>query len=107
MPYRRLGNLDRAGQLHREAADLLGELGDEMGLAVALNNLGDVAQYSGQPAQSLVHHRAAAEIQRRYDDRRDLAESLYNIAGLLIELKQWDEALLAAQESADLFRESR
>jgi tetratricopeptide (TPR) repeat protein len=76
-----------------------------MGLAVAHDNLGDAAYYAGDPARALAQYRAAADIQRRYNDRRDLAISLNNIASVLIEMKQWPEALAAAQESADLFRE--
>jgi tetratricopeptide (TPR) repeat protein len=101
----RLGNFERAGQLHQEAADILNEVGDKMGLAVAHDNLGDAAYYAGDPARALAQYRAAADIQRRYNDRRDLAISLNNIASVLIEMKQWPEALAAAQESADLFRE--
>jgi tetratricopeptide (TPR) repeat protein len=101
----RLGHFERATQLHHEAADILKEVGDEMGLAVAQDNLGDAAYYAGDLARALAHYHAAADIQRRYNDRRDLAISLNNSASVLVELKQWREALAAAQESADLFRE--
>lgn len=101
----RLGKMEQAVAMYQEAADILAEVGDEVGHAMAQDNLGDAAYYRGEFEIALRHYTAAADVQRRFDEHRQLAISQNNAADVLCQLQRWDEALVAAHESADLFRE--
>jgi tetratricopeptide (TPR) repeat protein len=97
--------MPQAAAFYQEAADIMTEVGDEVGCAMAYDNLGDAAYFSGEYEQAMRHYTAAAAIQRRYDEHRQLAVSQNNAAEVLCKLRRWDEALATAQESVTLFRE--
>jgi hypothetical protein len=74
------GDHARAAELHNEALDLAGQVGDRRLSAVALTNLGLVALVRKDFAAARAFHRCSLELAEAVGERRCVAESMEEIA---------------------------
>ena len=99
------GDVDEARSSAHRARRLYEQLGDERGLAAALNALGSIAIVSGDAATARVHCERAVAIRRRLDDRWGLATALVNLAVVATAEGELERAVELEEEALALFRE--
>lgn len=103
--HRELGDPD-SGYIDR-ALPLYEELGDLVGVATVLNNLGVRAHYAGRWDEALERYRGARDAERRAGDVVRAAVALNNEAELLLEQGRLDEAAEAFEEAIRVGRGAR
>jgi len=81
------------------------ELGDTMGVAASLNNLGNVAQYQGDYDRAQILHQESLALRRELGDRWGVAGSLSNLANVAGEQGDVSEALTLLEDGLALRRE--
>lgn len=96
-----LGLVDTKLHLFRQAEDLISEaaeiyrgLGDQLGQAQAVLNLGSTYRAEGRPDAAEPAYRQAFSIRERFlpPGHRDIAVAANNLGVLLVDLKRWDDA---------------
>lgn len=101
---RRQGDLGEAERLYRQSLDLSTRLGDQVGIASAVNNLGVLARDRGDLETAFEHLQRGLTIFRELNDERRVAAILINIGSQARQLGRYDEALAFYQESLALYR---
>ncbi|MFC6162350.1 AfsR/SARP family transcriptional regulator [Kribbella jiaozuonensis] len=71
----------------------------ERRLSACTDALGTLYVYTGQPAKALECYETCIVADREYGDEHGLSRGLSNLAGALVSLNRYDEALKAAAES--------
>ncbi|WP_432894539.1 tetratricopeptide repeat protein [Kribbella sp. CA-245084] len=71
----------------------------ERRLSACTDALGTLYVYTGQPAKALECYETCVVADREYGDEHGLSRGLSNLAGALVSLDRYDEALKAAAES--------
>jgi non-specific serine/threonine protein kinase len=99
------GDFERALALGQESLSIWQDVGDALGMAQALNNLGAVTQELGDYAKSRQYHEKSLAFRRQVGDRRAVAVSLHNLGELYLRLGDYAQARAAYEESLPLFRE--
>jgi predicted ATPase/tRNA A-37 threonylcarbamoyl transferase component Bud32 len=99
------GDFERALALGQEGLSIWQDVGDALGAAQALNNLGAVAQELGDYAKSRQYHEKSLAFRRQMGDRRAIAVSLHNLGELHLRQGNYAQARAAYEESLPLFRE--
>jgi tetratricopeptide (TPR) repeat protein len=98
------GQIERAGELYREALSLASALADERGMKIINANLAEIEFATGNTESALQHAYEALEIARQHRDVF-VCGSLLNISAYLIALKRYEEARSAAREAIAVARE--
>jgi tetratricopeptide (TPR) repeat protein len=81
------------------------ELGDRVGIAISLGNLGEIARLQGELTQALALHEEGLALQRDLGDRHSLALSLLNLGAVADDLGDRERAAALYEESLLLSRE--
>lgn len=103
--YHRLGELERAEERYREAAELRRRVGDTRGAAATLRNLGSIASMRGRYDEAETLYARVGELLEDLDDHHGLA-SLQNRLGLLAEERgRYREALELYRRSLKMRRD--
>jgi CHAT domain-containing protein/Tfp pilus assembly protein PilF len=104
--YRMRGDHVRALAMYRRAAQAFGSRpGLERFAAVAVANVGNVYRTLGQPERALTYHERALALQKKRGNRREIAETLQDIALDLSQLGRGEEAVARMREARRLFEE--
>ena len=98
-----LGRHTAARETFTRMLSISRELGDPLGEAQALNNLGAIGQREGEPEAALEHYRQGLAIYQALGEPEAAADTLMNIAGVQYEQAAWDEALGSFQRALDVF----
>ncbi len=99
------GDYPRAVALSKRSVTAYRALGDERGMAVALNNLGNVALDQGDLARARALHEESLALRRRLGDKRGTATSLNNLGLLACEGGHYERARALHEESLAIKRE--
>ncbi|GAA4543577.1 AfsR/SARP family transcriptional regulator [Amycolatopsis samaneae] len=89
---RQAGNLDAAADLHRRALHHATATGSPGAKSAALHELASTSQARGQHSEALSLYRHALRLREQIDHSHGQAESLTEIAAILAEQKQYDQA---------------
>ncbi len=87
------GDYAQAQALQEENLAIRRALGDRIGTADALHNLGRIAQEQGDLNRTIALYREALEIRRELGDKLTLAGSIENMAYVAILQKKWARAV--------------
>lgn len=98
--HRHKGDPTQAIELLTRARSIFQELGDDGGLADALDDLGQVEWLLGRIPEALDHSGQALELRRRLADRRKVAVSLLHIGFIQLLRGLVDPAAACFQEAA-------
>jgi predicted ATPase/DNA-binding CsgD family transcriptional regulator len=101
---RRQGDLAEAERLYTQSLDISTRLGDQVGIASAINNLGVLARDRGDLEMAFDNLQRGLAIFRELNDERRVAAMLINIGSLARQLGRYGEALAFYQESLALYR---
>lgn len=105
--YLQLGDYERAQQVLEESLALELKLAPKLSLASTLNNLGNCANWRGKLNMSLRFYRAALEdLILKGGNEQDLANALFNIGRLEIQLNHMDEAKNALEDAWKLTKQA-
>lgn len=87
---------DRSAAIERfeRSMEMRATLGDEMGVAVELANLGDMATEMGDTASAADYLRRSTEVSRRRNDLYMLTALLGSAGVLAVAAERWDEGLV-------------
>jgi tetratricopeptide (TPR) repeat protein len=103
----RQGEFDRAAVHYEAGLEASRALGDQRGIAEALNNLGNTALSRGDPRAAARLYEEGYELRRTLDDPHDLAMSVNNLAISAIELGDLARAAWLVEEAIALAHEHR
>jgi predicted ATPase/DNA-binding CsgD family transcriptional regulator len=101
---RRQDDFAEAERLYAQSLEISTALGDRVGIASAINNLGVLARDRDDLETAFANVQQALAIFRELEDERRVAAILINIGGLARRLGRFDEALAFYQESLALYR---
>jgi tetratricopeptide (TPR) repeat protein len=105
--YRAIGQLDQALALYEQALSIRREVGDRVGEAITLNNIGEVYKATGQPQRALEICEKALSLTRQGGDRAGEATVLYNMASLLYRyLNQTEGAIVYVEQAITVMQET-
>jgi predicted ATPase/class 3 adenylate cyclase len=99
------GDCTRAAELAAESLALFRELGDNRGVAAALNILGRATMRQGDYARALALHEEGLALCRECGDTNGVATSLNNLGLLMTEQGNYAQAMEFHEESLRLRRE--
>jgi predicted ATPase/class 3 adenylate cyclase len=99
------GDLERATALLEESVRLFRGLGDEGGLADAVDNLGIAAAYQGNLEQATTFFEESLSLFRKAGDRWGVAEALNNLGATAVHLNGPDRVVPLHEEALRLRRE--
>jgi len=99
-----MGQPGRALDVLEQALPICHEVGDRVGEATTLNNLGEVYRVTGQPKRALELYRDALSICREVKDRAGEATTLNNMALVHDTTGQPEQALELYQEALPIWR---
>ncbi len=102
---RNLGDLPKATRLLAESLAFHRELGDQRGLADALDSLGDAAYFGGDFAQAQLLHAENLALRRAMRDPWGVAMSLNSLGWVAIGLEEHDRAADLLEEALTLVRD--
>src|SRR6266487_2895498 len=96
---------DRAEALYEESLVLYRALGDPAGIALALNQLGEIAGSRGHFAAAYTRTEEALALYREVGDKQGIAWSLNNLADIISQQGEYARAISLNKESLTLFKE--
>jgi tetratricopeptide (TPR) repeat protein len=99
------GEFKQALTFLEESLNIWRELGNSLGIAQTLNNLGAVANGQGNYEQSRIYHSESLAIRRKHGDRRSIAVSLHNLGEVYLSQEDYDQARKSFEESLPIFKE--
>ncbi|MGH2449330.1 MAG: ATP-binding protein [Chloroflexota bacterium] len=99
------GDFTRAEELNREALELAEAISDPVWTGVPLNNLGILAEQRGQNREALDLYSQAHAVYAEAGERWNTAQTLSNMAGVLVPLGEYDRAAEILDESLATWRE--
>ena len=99
------GDFKQALTVLEESLNIWRELGNSMGIAQTLNNLGAVAKDQGNYEQACSYHQESLTIRRKYGDRRSIAVSLHNLGEVYLSQEDYGKARASFEESLSIFKE--
>jgi hypothetical protein len=98
------GHYRRAQEITQEGYDIFVELGDMQGLALASNNLGEIAEANGDEAGAIATFIMSLDFYRRMEDRPGMAMTLLNLGRIFA--RQGDaHAIPYLQEGTAIYEE--
>jgi len=100
----RLGDYEQAERLASESLAVYRSLGDEPGIAAALNRLGAAVSAAGDGARAVELQQESADLYRRLGDERGLAVVLSNLGYRLVIGGEPEQARLLCEEALDIAR---
>lgn len=103
--HRHLGEYELARQLCQESLALCREMGDTLGLTIALNILGQVAYLEGDYSQSRQLCQESLALKQGIGDRRGMTFSLNNLGQVAYALGEYPEAKAFFEESLAICQE--
>jgi tetratricopeptide (TPR) repeat protein len=86
LTYQGIGEFEVATEHLERSAELCQEVGNQLGGAIALANLGWACQRSGRPHTAIRYHRQSLEIFRELEDRYNEAEQHWGIGQAMHQL---------------------
>jgi predicted ATPase/DNA-binding CsgD family transcriptional regulator/Tfp pilus assembly protein PilF len=101
---RRQGDYPEAERLYQASLEISRSLGDEIGIASAINNLGVLALDQGHPDQARQRYEDALAIFRRLDNDWRVAATLINLGPVARRLGQPALAAQRYQEALQIYR---
>ncbi|HWO63127.1 MAG TPA: tetratricopeptide repeat protein, partial [Umezawaea sp.] len=101
-----LGDLDEAARRYRAALPLYRDLGLLNRVAIVEQNLGNVAYQRGELDIAANRYREAADALLGDGFRREAADTLVNLAAVLMSLGRPPESVGHLEQAADLYRET-
>jgi len=101
----RLGDHSQAVRLHQEALALYRELGDQAGIAFALNNIGVQAHDQGDFEQAAAYYAEGLDLARASGNRQTVGYILHNLGEIAQYQRDYARALEFYNESLALSRE--
>ncbi len=93
------GELDQALEYHQESLAISETLGDQYGVAGALNNLGLVFWSKGDYNQAIEYYQRSLAIREQQGNRRFIATTLNNMGNCFSLIGDFDQALECHQRS--------
>jgi predicted ATPase/class 3 adenylate cyclase/DNA-binding CsgD family transcriptional regulator len=96
---------DRAEALYEESLVLYRALGDPAGIALALNQLGEIAGSRGHFAAAYTRTEEALALYREVGDKQGIAWSLNTLADIISQQGEYARAILLNEESLALCRQ--
>jgi tetratricopeptide (TPR) repeat protein len=103
MVYQARGDYPAALEYYRRSLEIKEQLGNRVGVAQSLHQIGMVHQSRGDYPAALEHYRRSLEIAEQLGDRAGVANSLGQIGRLYQDLQQWDKAMEYIQRAAQEF----
>ncbi|MBE7555297.1 MAG: tetratricopeptide repeat protein [Anaerolineales bacterium] len=103
--HRHLGEYELARQLCQESMVLCREMGDTLGLSIALNILGQVAYLKGDYSRSRQLCQESLALKQGIGDRRGMTFSLNNLGQVAYALGEYPEAKAFFEESLTICQE--
>jgi len=97
-----LGDLSRAAAILQESVVLFRQLGDESGLANALDSLGDIAWFSGDFEAGKAYYAESLSLLRQGGDSSRIGLSLYSTGRLHVDYGYYQEATVFLEEGLRL-----
>lgn len=101
---RRQGDFTEAERLYTRSLDISTALGDQVGIASAINNLGVLARDRGDLETAFENFERGLAIFRRIEDERRIAAILINLGSLARQLHRYEETSRFYEESLALYR---
>jgi tetratricopeptide (TPR) repeat protein len=98
------GDYRRAMALHEEALALFRELGDKMGIALSLHELGDVARRHGDYGRAAAWHEESLALLRDLGENNWIGWALVSLGVIAFEQGDQERAAALAEEALALFR---
>jgi CHAT domain-containing protein len=102
--YARLGQYQRALEIHLRVMEMRRISGDEAGLAITLNNIGDCYEHLGDKTKALDFYNQSLKLMRRGTDHFYTASVLIHIGQVYQSLGQHDKALEYLNETLTIRR---
>jgi DNA-binding NtrC family response regulator/tetratricopeptide (TPR) repeat protein len=96
------GDYGQAKLCYEQSLEMSLEASYQVGVQSASNQLGSLHDLMGKPAEALAWYRRSLESDRRLEDLKGEATSLYNIGLSLAKLGRWEEATQSLTESKEL-----
>jgi len=104
--YLRLGELEKAEQMLLDSLLMKRRVKPRMNVADSLNNLGNCSNLRGDREKSLEYYAAALEELRSKNGKpEDVADTLFNIGRLHIQLRDWEPARSTLTEAWRISRD--
>jgi predicted ATPase/DNA-binding SARP family transcriptional activator len=100
----RLGDYEQAELLAAQSLDVYRSLGDEDGIAAALNRLGSAVSAAGDGARAVELQQESADLYRRLGDDRGLAVVLSNLGYRLVIAGDYEQARVLCEEALAIAR---
>ena len=100
----RLGDYEEAELLAAESLAVYRSLGDEPGVAAALNRLGSAVSAAGDGPRAVELQLESADLYRRLGDERGLAVVLSNLGYRFVIGGEYEQARLLCEEAIDIAR---
>ncbi len=89
----RLGQFDPALDNYNKSLAIMRDIGDEYGMAAALNNIGVLYNEIGDSINSLEYHQRSMKIKEKIGDKAGISASLNNIGNVFYIKGELDKAL--------------
>ena len=87
------GEIEQAMDYYEKSLKISEEIGDKMGIAVVLNNMGLIFKASGDFNKTLDYYTKSLKIKEEIGDKEAIAVSLNNIGGIYLKQKNYAKAL--------------
>lgn len=99
------GDYMQAKALHEQSLTLFRELGNKLGIARELNDLGEIARYLGNYQEAVALHTESLALRYEIDDKEGLAVSLGQLGTIALDRGQHIHARELLEEGLKLNRE--
>jgi serine phosphatase RsbU (regulator of sigma subunit) len=107
MIYSEMGDLNLAEEYNKKAIPLIKKVNDLEGLAKVYNNLGLLEKKKDNYAAADSLFREGLKLAKQHHFERDVSDLMYNLSGVLTNMKKFDEALQYRLEMMDLVKKTR
>ncbi|MBD3165454.1 tetratricopeptide repeat protein, partial [bacterium] len=103
--YRHREEYDESQQFFEQAAETARRTGDTANLISAVNEMGNIAWFTGNPEESLRLHMEALRLSEASDDKYSMGFVLHDIGFIYNQLEQYDSALVYYQRDLEVMKE--
>lgn len=99
------GDYDEARTLGEASVTLYREVGDKLGIATSLTNLGLITYAQGDYTAARALHEESLALRRELGDKRGIATSLNNLGLVAFEQRDYENATSMYAESVEIYRD--
>ena len=96
------GEYDEALEKYKQSMEIDKRIGNQLGIATALNNIAIILMNKGEYDEALEKYRQSMEIKKKLGDQRGIAQTLHNIAIIHQDKGEYDEALEKYRQSMEI-----